>query len=170
MVASGGGRRGRVLEALALRALLHATCGDQTAALADLQQVVSHTAVEGYCRLFVDLGQPMARLLQDAGNRQFQTAEISRLLATFPPEALPAVVMPPETGAAGAHHPLIEPLSERELEVLALLASGHSYQQIADRLIVSLNTVRFHVKGLYGKLSADRAVTAIQRGRELGLI
>jgi len=173
-VAEGGGRRGRALEALALRSLLHAGRGDQTAALADLQQVVTHAAAEGYCRLFVDLGRPMARLLQEAGARQFQTAAIARLLAAFPPEAPPAVALRPVADAAGAQAPqserLIEALSERELEVLALLASGHSYQQIADRLIVSLNTVRFHVKGLYGKLSADRAVTAIQRGRELGLI
>lgn len=65
---------------------------------------------------------------------------------------------------------LIEPLTERELEVLRLLAEGLTYAQMAERLVVSVNTVRYHVKGVYGKLGAEKQTQAVERGRELGLI
>ena len=65
---------------------------------------------------------------------------------------------------------MIEPLSERELEVLRLLAHGLKYAEIAEQLVVSVNTVRFHIKSIYGKLSVDKQAKAIERARELGLI
>lgn len=65
---------------------------------------------------------------------------------------------------------LIEQLTERELEVLRLLAEGLTYAQMAERLVVSVNTVRYHVKGVYGKLGVEKQVQAVERGRELGLI
>ena len=65
---------------------------------------------------------------------------------------------------------LIEPLSQRELEVLQLLAEGLTYAEIAERLVVSLNTVRFHVKEIYGKLGVNRQAQAVARARELGLL
>lgn len=69
------------------------------------------------------------------------------------------------------HSPeLIEQLTERELEVLRLMADGLTYAQMAERLVVSVNTVRYHVKGVYGKLGAEKQVQAVGRGRELGLI
>jgi ATP/maltotriose-dependent transcriptional regulator MalT len=65
---------------------------------------------------------------------------------------------------------LIEPLSDRERDVLRLLAAGLTYQQIADRLIVSVNTVRFHVKAIYGKLGVDKRLAAIDAARGLGMV
>ncbi len=65
---------------------------------------------------------------------------------------------------------LVEPLTERELEVLRLLAAGLSYAQVAAKLVVSVNTVRYHVKGLYGKLGVEKQMQAVERGRELGLL
>lgn len=65
---------------------------------------------------------------------------------------------------------MVEPLTEREMDVLHLLAGGLTYAQIAERLFVSINTVRFHVKGIYGKLGVEKQTQAVERGRALGLI
>ena len=66
--------------------------------------------------------------------------------------------------------PLVEPLTEREVEVLRLMAQGLTYEEVAQQLIVSLNTVRYHVKGLYGKLGVDKRLAAIEQARALGLL
>ena len=65
---------------------------------------------------------------------------------------------------------LVEPLSERELEVLRLMAQGLTYQEAAEQLIVSLNTVRFHVKSIYGKLGVDNRTAALEKARSLDLL
>lgn len=72
--------------------------------------------------------------------------------------------------APNAAPALIEPLTEREHDVLRLLATGLTYAQIAEQLLVSINTVRYHVKGVYGKLGVEKQVQAIERGRALGLL
>ena len=72
--------------------------------------------------------------------------------------------------ARPAPEPLVEPLTDREREVLGLLAAGLSYEEIAQRLFVSLNTVRFHVRAVYGKLGVNRRAAAIERATALGLL
>ncbi len=74
------------------------------------------------------------------------------------------------TKAHRSNDELIEPLTERELEILRLFADGLKYAEIAEQLVVSVNTVRYHVKGIYGKLSVDKQSKAVERARALGLI
>ena len=125
---------------------------------------------EGYVRTFVDLGEPMQELLT-----QFLTvkqgpaaAYAGALLSTFEnrvvPEARPVAPSPLPT------QPLIEPLSDRELDVLALLAEGRMRQEIAQALVVSVNTIKAHLKGIYGKLDVHTRREAVARARELGLL
>ncbi|WP_114676152.1 response regulator transcription factor [Bellilinea caldifistulae] len=91
------------------------------------------------------------------------TDYIRTLLAAFPAVERSVVRPRPVDG-------IIEPLSEREVEVLRLLAQGMKYAEIAEYLFVSMNTVRFHVKSIYGKLNVDKRVKAVERARELKLI
>ncbi len=77
---------------------------------------------------------------------------------------------PPQNRAPATPPPLVETLSEREIEVLRLLAEGLTYQEAAERLIVSLNTVRFHVKSIYGKLGVDNRTAALEQARHHGYI
>ena len=87
------------------------------------------------------------------------------------PEGYERIFMDESRGQKPAASPeLIEQLTERELEVLRLLAEGLTYAQMAERLVVSVNTVRYHVKGIYGKLGVEKQVQAVERGRELGLL
>ena len=151
--AESAGRMGRVLDVLLLRAQLHAAQDDERAALADLQRAVDLAAPEGYVQRFVNAGPSMAALLRQR-QRRTHIPYIETLLTAFP----------------SSPSSLIEPLSERELDVLRLMAEGLTYQEVADRLIVSVNTVRFHVKSLYGKLGVDKRIAAVDRARELGLL
>ena len=103
----------------------------------------------------MDQGPALARLLKQADHTQ--------VLAHFPD-------IPPTAMTGPDQSDLIEPMSERELEVLGLLAQGLKYGEIADKLVVSLNTVRFHVKAIYGKLGVNRQAHAVQRAQEIGLL
>jgi len=107
----------------------------------------------------VDEGAAVASILQ----RLAKTEYIRALLAAFPATERFSPMPRPIDG-------LIEPLSERELEVLRLLAHGQKYTEIAEQLVVSVNTVRFHIKSIYAKLSVDKQAKAVERARELGLI
>ncbi len=159
--AEPNGRMGRVIEILALRALVYQARGDLALALEDICRAFELAEPEGYLRLFVDEGEPMARLLRTAQARCIQPAYVAKLLAAFPSEASTAST--PQSG-------LVEPLTDRELEVLRLIAEGLSYREIADRLVVSVNTVRFHVKGIYGKLGVENRAAAIAQARTLKLL
>jgi LuxR family maltose regulon positive regulatory protein len=96
-------------------------------------------------------------------HRLAKTEYVRSLLAAFPATEQPS----PKPRLTDG---LIESLSERELEVLRLLARGLKYTEIAEQLVLSVNTVRFHIKSLYGKLSVDKQAKAVERARELGLI
>ena len=122
---------------------------------------------EGFVRVFVDEGPPMAGLLYEALNRGIAPDYVRRLLAAFPVDE-PMRVDLKRTEADQSE--LVEPLSERELEVLQLIAEGLTNQEIATRLFLSLNTVKTHTRNIYGKLNVHRRTQAIARSKELGLL
>lgn len=154
-LAESGQRNATSLQALILGALLYSAVADPKTSLLWLEHALELAEPEGYIRVFVDEGKPLAALLQ----RVSPSAYVKKILAAFP-----------STVGKGKSVGLIEALTDRELEVLGLLSEGLTYAQIAERLVVSLNTVRYHVKGIYGKLGVERQVQAVERGRALGLI
>lgn len=157
------GWAGYLSELLALRALAEFTRRDLPLALADLERALALAERDQRVLLFVGKGQPMAELLAEAVRQGIRSASFAQLvLDRFPTS--PA--QPRPVSQAG----LAEPLTEREIEVLRLMADGLTYEAIAQRLFVSVNTVRYHVKGLYGKLGAGSRAEAIARGRELRLV
>jgi LuxR family transcriptional regulator, maltose regulon positive regulatory protein len=160
--AQAGGRDGSRVEALVVRALAHHANGDADPAAADLAAALTGGVPAGYCRLFLDEGEPMAELLgQVAG----AAAPDVRTLAEH---LLAAARRPSEPAPAGPA--LEEGLSERELEVLQLLATELSGPAIARQLFVSLNTLRTHTKHIFTKLDVNTRRAAVRRAAERGLL
>jgi LuxR family maltose regulon positive regulatory protein len=157
-LASQAGWQSTAIQARALQALAAPT---PQGALAYLVEALTMAEPEGYVRTFVDLGEPMAALLQEAASQGIAPRYVGRLLAAFD---RPATAQPP------ADQPLVDLLSDRELEILRLLAERLTYDEIARALYLSLNTVKTHVRNIYGKLGVNRRRAAAARARELGLI
>jgi LuxR family maltose regulon positive regulatory protein len=155
-----------LLESLLLRAQVHAALGDQERALADTARALELGEPEGFVSLFVEQGPPVAAalrtLLEQKRPESVRPAYVRRVLAAFDPVPAPE---PPHQEEA-----LVEPLSERELEVLHLIAAGLKYREVADRLFISVNTVRTHVKAIYGKLGVNNRRQATERARELKIL
>jgi LuxR family maltose regulon positive regulatory protein len=158
--AEDGGRHGGAIELLAVLALARHARGDLAGAIASLDRAVALAEPEGYVRLFVDEGPRMAALLKLAAKQPNVPNYVRRLLT--------AVVT--AEGAAAVAQPLIEPLSERELEVLRLLETDLGGPDIARELVVSLSTVRTHTQNIYAKLGVNSRRAAIRRAAELGLL
>jgi LuxR family maltose regulon positive regulatory protein len=157
--AEDGQRTGSVIEILVLQALTHQARDDIPAALASLRRALTLAEPEGYVRIFVDEGPPMASLLRAAAKLRIAPSYVRRLLAA---------VNKTEDGRP-ASQGLTEPLSERELDVLRLLGTDLGGPEIARELIVSLNTVRTHTKNIYAKLGVNNRRAAVRRARELDL-
>lgn len=124
-------------------------------------------AAEGYVRVFLDEGEPLAQFLYQAAQRGHSPAYAKKILASLKPGSSPG----PATGEMD--HPkesLLEPLSEREREVLALLAAGLSNREIALRLHISLSTVKGHTANIYGKLGVTSRTQAVAEGARLGIL
>jgi len=132
-----------------------------------LEKALTIGEPEGYVRIFADEGPPMARLLYEALSREIAPDYVRRLLAAFP------VTEPEQTDVSKiltSNSELIEPLSDRELEVLRLFAEGLTNREIASRLFLALNTVKAHAGNIYGKLNVHSRTQAIARAQALGLL
>ena len=171
-------RTGSAIELGALRALALEAQGDHAASLTALAKALALAGPAGFVRVFVDHGSPMARLLDRlaAANRAGRVA----LPCAVPPDYLDRLARAFKPGGARAASrtdrniaglvALVEPLSDRELEVLGLLAAGKSNQQIADELFVVLDTVKKHVGHILDKLGAANRTQAVARARMLRLL
>ena len=174
VLAIAQGRTGSVIEIQALRALALAAADEQAAAVRVLAEALTLAWPQGYVRVFADEGAPMATLLGRlvAAQRSDQAAAdlpldyLTRLLRAF--DANPPAPHPGPGAAAAAG--LIDALTAREQEVLALLAAGRSNRRIAADLVITLDTVKKHVGHVLDKLGATNRTEAVARARQLGLI
>ncbi|HLL38388.1 MAG TPA: LuxR C-terminal-related transcriptional regulator [Rubrobacteraceae bacterium] len=167
--AEEGGRMGSVIEILVLRALAHEAQGHGPPALVPLERALTLAEPEGYVRIFVDEGRPMAQLLSEAAAHGIMPYYTARLMAIFEAEKQKS-----EDESHLLHtlpaQSLIEPLSQRELEVLHLIAQGLSNREISERLFLAVITVKGHNRNIFRKLQVRRRTEAIARARELGLL
>ena len=176
--AAAQARAGSLIEIGALRALGLAASGEEAAAVAALAQALTLACPQGYVRVFADEGPPMAALLarliaaQRSGSGFGAVAEVPLGCLARLQRALGAQDAAPGAGRGGAAAVpgLVEQLTSRELEVLAMLAAGRSNQAIASELVITLDTVKKHVSHVLGKLGAANRTEAVTRARELGLI
>ena len=157
--AEAGRRTGSVVELLALLALARRLRGDTEASLTAVERAMRLAEPEGYARVFLDLGPPMAALLQTAARRGVMPAYAGRLLG-----------QDQHTRATAVDRGLVEPLSDREREVLRLLATDLSGPEIASELVVSLPTVRTHTQRIYAKLGVHNRRLAVRRAKQLDLL
>jgi LuxR family maltose regulon positive regulatory protein len=164
--AASQGRAGSIIEIQAVRALALAACGDHASALGALAEALALARRHGYVRVLADEGAPMLALLDElSGTQPGQQHAARRIDPGYRAALLRA------WGQADAAPPgLAEPLTDRELEVLRLLAAGKSNQRIARDLVVALDTVKKHVTHVLGKLGAANRTEAAARARQLGLI
>lgn len=159
-VAEEHGKMESVIELLILQALGLQKQNALPHALTALEHALALAQTEGYFRMFIDEGAPMMILLQHAAAKDIQLDYVGKLLsATYRAEKTPA-----------KFQSLIEPLSERELEILRLVAKGNSNQQIADELFLATGTVKKHLNNIFGKLGTYNRTQCVARARELQLL
>jgi LuxR family maltose regulon positive regulatory protein len=167
VTAEAGEHTSRIIKILILQALALQAGGDTDQAITALEKALTLAKPGGFIRIFADEGPSMARLLYEALSRGIAPDYVRRLLAAFPvtePE------QPDVSKTLASHSELIEPLSDRELEVLRLFAEGLTNREIASRLFLALNTVKTHAGHIYGKLNVHSRTRAIARAQALGLL
>jgi LuxR family transcriptional regulator, maltose regulon positive regulatory protein len=164
--AAAQGRCATEIECGILSALAHQARGDSDQARLALADALRLARPEGYVRLFLDAGVELAPLLRAAASHGTEP-EYARRLADLlmPPAPAPSLPARPAGNAA-----LLDPLTDREIEVLHLVADGLSNQDIAERLFLSVGTVKRHVHNIFGKLDVGGRVEAIARARSLGIL
>jgi LuxR family transcriptional regulator, maltose regulon positive regulatory protein len=171
------GRENSIIENLAVLAVAYYASGDTAQARASLLRALALAEPQSYVRTFVEQGPLMATLLRRLKDEGKGSKDEDRLLAAYLNNLLaafgdqpPAPSSPPHPPATFLLPPLPDPLTDRELEVLRLLAAGLSNQEIAARLVIVLGTVKRHVINIYSKLDVHSRTQALQRARELGLL
>jgi LuxR family maltose regulon positive regulatory protein len=177
--AAADGRGGQLITALNLQALVLSEQGKRTEALAVLQGAVEQAEPEGYIRPFLDEGPQMAVMLRRLQANGMAPEYLTRVLEAFESveweQGAVQTDVRPQTEAtrvvpAQSLPELLEPLSERELEVLELIAEGRSNEEVGRALYVSVGTVKTHLKHIYGKLGVHTRTQAVARARELRLL
>jgi LuxR family maltose regulon positive regulatory protein len=184
-LAEAQGRVASLVEIHALTALASRAAGDHGAAHTALARALALAAPEGYVRTFVDFGEPMRLEIGDwsagvggvepVAQQEALASYANLLLAAFPAaDARPADPHAPTPARPRAPRapvpPLVEPPSPRELEVLRWINEGLTNEQIAEKLVVGLSTVKKHINNLYAKLEVASRTQALKRARELGLV
>jgi LuxR family maltose regulon positive regulatory protein len=158
------GRGGSLVELLALRALVLAQLDRPAEARAALRQALARAEPEGFVRSFADEGPAMQALLESSAQHTgMDWRYLSVLRQAFGASLSSAPVVAQPDG-------LVEPLTQRELEILKLIDQGCSNQEIARRLVVSVSTIKTHINNLYGKLGAQTRTSALARAREFKLL
>jgi len=163
------GWKDETLKVMVLQAVALHAHGEKDNAVQLLGDALALAEPGGFIRIFVDEGSPMAQLLSEATAHGIMPDYIGKLLAVFEAEEQKSEdesYLPPAPPA----QPLIEPLSQRELEVLQLIAQGLSNREISERLFLALSTVKGHNWNIFGKLQVQRRTEAVARARELGLL
>ncbi len=150
-----------MVQVLALQAIAFQGQRELDQALDALAKALALAEPGQYARVFLDEGEPMARLLRMAQAHHLGTGFLTELLSALPAHADAAVSAP---------QPLVEPLSARELEVLELIAAGHSNEEIAAKLVISVKTAKRHISNIYGKLGAKSRTQAVALARELKIV
>jgi LuxR family maltose regulon positive regulatory protein len=171
--AATGRRWGHVIEIRILQALAYQMCHQETKALDSLSEAVRLAELEGYIRSFVDEGPPIAALLSRLREEQRTsgpTPYLDTLLAAFPQQHKTHERQSKQAAASAIAQPLIDPLSERELQVLQLLARGASNQEIAQELVIVIDTVKRHVSHIFSKLDVNNRLQAVRQARAFGLL
>jgi LuxR family maltose regulon positive regulatory protein len=165
--AESAGRQDKLLESVVLTSITRNMLGEVDQALQALLEALQLAQPAGIIRIFIDEGPAMAHLLRLAFDRGMERDYVQRLLDAFDQvKGLESVSGTSEVNQSG----LIEPLSERELEVLELIAEGLTNKAIGERLYLSLNTVKVHTRNIYGKLGVNNRTQAVAKSRELGLL
>jgi LuxR family maltose regulon positive regulatory protein len=171
--AAGAKRHRRALKLRTLLSVAHSGRGDQRGALAAMAEVLRTAGSEGYIRLIVDEGERAGRLVRQVGEGlgadgcdPLFSVYLQKLLQGFGP----APTMEAQGLPGGAAVALVEPLTLKEIRILALLAEGYSNSALAEKLFVSDSTVRTHLRNINGKLNAQNRTQAVAVGRKLGVI
>ena len=159
--AQAKGRMGSAVKIETLRALALQAKNDLGRALSALKRALTLAEPEGYVRTFLDEGEPMARLLRRALSAGIASNYVARLLAAFGEEA---------PSLSPAMNALVEPLTEREMDVLRLIVAGLSNAEIAEELFIAVSTVKSHVNHIYGKLGVENRIQAAAHARTMGLV
>jgi LuxR family maltose regulon positive regulatory protein len=174
--AASGQRRGSLIQILMLQALARQIEGDLPGALDALERALTLAEPEGYVRTFLDEGEPMRLLISElrlaigkrARDGSHLLAYMDRLLAAFAGASLESTPDRRSERTAITSN-LVDPLSERELEILRLIQAGFNNQEIAEQLVIAVSTVKTHLNNLYGKFGVHSRTRAVAIARDLGL-